>query len=90
MAGAQETNGWGPGNQWLGTRMQMVRPQGIDRCVPAPQWDQTHPHGPLGTHGQLPYVPPPLHLVGHESYIPACYGAMHWPEPAIWIPRAWD
>ena len=33
---------------------------------------------------------PPLHLVGHESYIPACYGAMHWPEPAIWIPRAWD
>ena len=24
----------------------------------APIWTHTHPHGPLGTHGQLPYVPP--------------------------------
>ena len=40
----------------------------------------THPHVRLGTHGQLPYLPPPLNnLVGHDRSMPACYGTMHWP-----------
>ena len=39
----------------------------------------THPHVRLGTHGQLPYLPRPLNLVGHDRSMPACYGTMHWP-----------